>query len=202
MRHCGLAGPVPGFARPRGKLRESRDAQSAEPSLPSAAGVGSPVAGARQPANPGAFCRSTPAASGGPDCSIRLSIVLYDFAMFRMVVIVFMLLQPFQWVWSAVHVASDAASHRISPASQNPQESQKPTKALQTVSACSLFGDAASGHSCHDNHAHSIADLCTGTCMADFALVYVGQTSSGRESPLFDSTALTSIERPKWNTTR
>ena len=70
------------------------------------------------------------------------------------------------------------------------------------MAACSLFGDGTSSHSCHDNHTHSTADLCTDTCIANFALVYVGQTSSGRESPMFDSTALTSIERPKWITTR
>ena len=70
------------------------------------------------------------------------------------------------------------------------------------MAACSLFGDGVSSHSCHDNHTHSTADLCTDTCVANFALVYFGQTSSGREAPLFDSIALKSIERPKWITTR
>ena len=121
-----------------------------------------------------------------------LAHVLYDPGMFRFVLIVLMLLQPLQWAWSAVHVTADAA-HALGHKSP-----QKPVKSIEKAAACSLVGDTASSHACHDNHTHNSTVLGVGYDDKHFAQPSFERTAAHRDAPLFDSALLTTIERPKW----
>lgn len=116
-------------------------------------------------------------------------------AMFRLVLIALMLLQPLQWAWAAVHITADAA-HSVSHL-----PTEQAVNTLESVVACSLLGDAVDGHACHDNHTHNTtilglsADINPLACPSDRQRVRA-------DTAQFDSAWLSTIERPKWTATR
>jgi len=113
-------------------------------------------------------------------------------AMLRLVLIVLMLLQPLQWAWAAVHITADAA-HAVSH-----RPTEQAVNTLESVTACSLMGNAADGHACHDNHTHNTTALGLGTDINPLACPSTGRQRARADAPQFDSAWLSSIERPKW----
>ena len=116
----------------------------------------------------------------------------YDHAMLRLLLITLMLLQPIQWAWAAVHVTSDAA-HAIT---HNYIKEAAPS--VEIVVACSLMGDAADGHSCHDNHTHNATVLGLGNDDHYFKHHEVSGKITFVNSLRFAPLWVADIDRPKW----
>ena len=117
-------------------------------------------------------------------------------AMFRLVLIALMLLQPLQWAWAAVHITADAA-HSVTH-----RQTEQAVNTLDSVAACSLLGDAVEGHACHDNHTHTTTVLGLGADIHPLACPSTGRQQARADAARFDSAWLSTIERPKWIATR
>ena len=116
--------------------------------------------------------------------------------MFRLLLITLMLMQPIQWAWAVVHITSDAA-HAVT------HKSVKETvKAIESVTVFSLSGDAADGHASHDNHIHNTIVLGLSNDIYHFSHLLTGGKLVNVEAPLFNTSLLADIERPKWIATR
>ncbi len=120
-------------------------------------------------------------------------------AMFRLVLIALMLLQPLQWAWSAVHATADAA-HALSHQSQH--QSQISIEPIHKAASCGLVSGAANGHACHDNHTHSGMELGLSGGNKQLAQPFAATPTGCRHALLFDSACLATIDRPKWFATR
>ena len=120
----------------------------------------------------------------------------YHHVMLRLLLITLMLLQPIQWAWAAVHVTSDAA-HAVTH-----KHNEKTTPSVESVVACSLMGDAADGHSCHDNHTHNTTVLGLVATIDPVSGPAISGKNISAHAVLLASPVAADIERPKWIATR
>ena len=115
--------------------------------------------------------------------------------MLRLVLILFMLIQPIQWAWANVHITADAAhavSHDRMPAVNMVD------KAFESAASCSLLDDGANSHSCHDNHFHYTTVLGLGGEAETMLLPGLNAVFARNPPAAFNSVSLEAIERPKW----
>ncbi|MFM9902434.1 MAG: hypothetical protein ACKVOT_15590 [Polaromonas sp.] len=116
--------------------------------------------------------------------------------MFRLLLIALMLLQPLQWAWAEVHVTLDAA-HAVSH-----KHVATTIPSFESIAACSLMGDVADGHSCHDNHTHNTTVLGLIATIDPVSGPAISGKNISAHAVLLASPVAADIERPKWIATR